>query len=137
MTVLKKLGLVDLQKGIQDKLKEHTDTKCFDVAPVNEPAPLYYVEVVAKRDASSKNMWREVFTVWIHAIAETNKSKEQVYTLIQEAEEALTEEISLPEGFELMLQSEQGLQTIKEDESGEYHAVLAYEFMVSYGFKCK
>ena len=52
-------------------------------------------------------------------------------------DEALTEDIRLPEGFELVMQTNNGVQTIKTDETNEKHAVLAYEFMVCYGFKWK
>ena len=82
-------------------------------------------------------MWRDVFTVWIHAIAEKGDSSVQIYELIQNLEEALTEEIILPEEYELVMQINNGIQTIKKDETNEKHAVLAYEFMVCYGFKCK
>ena len=60
-----------------------------------------------------------------------------VYNLIQKLEEALTEDISLPEPYQLVMQTNNGIQTIKTDETGEKHAVLAYEFMICYGFKCK
>lgn len=82
-------------------------------------------------------MWRDVFTVWIHAVAEPGESSVRIYSLIQELEEALTEDIELPEGFDLIMQTNNGVQTIKTDETNEKHAVLAYEFMICYGFKCK
>ena len=133
----KQLGLVDLISAIQKKVKERTGIVCYDAVPQNAPSPFYFAEVVGKRPAHSKTMYRDVFTVWIHVIAEPGESSVQVYDLIQRLEEALTEDISLPEEFELIMQTNNGVQTIKTDETNEKHAVLSYEFMVCYGFKCK
>lgn len=133
----KQLGLVDLISAIQKKVQDNTGTTCYDAVPDNAPSPFYFAEVIGKRPAHSKTMWRDVFTVWIHAIAEPGKSSVQVYKLIQDLEEALSEDIELPEGFDLIMQTNNGVQTIKSDETNEKHAVLAYEFMVCYGFKCK
>ncbi len=133
----KQMGLVDLIAAIQSKVEQKTGIKCYDAVPQNAPSPFYYAEVVGKRPAHSKTMWRDVFTVWIHCIAQQQTSSVPVYHLIQSLEEALTEDIDLPEDYELVMQTNNGVQTIKTDETGEKHAVLAYEFMVCYGFKCK
>lgn len=133
----KQMGLVDLISAIQNKVEERTGIRCYDAVPINKISPFYYAEVVGKRPAHSKTMWRDIFTVWIHAIAEPGESSVQIYDLIQRLEEALTEDIDLPEEYELIMQTNNGIQTIKTDETKEKHAVLAYEFMVCYGYKCK
>lgn len=133
----KQLGIVDLISAIQSKVQDSTNMACYDAVPGNTPSPFYFAEVVGKRPAHSKTMWRDVFTVWIHAIAEPGDSSVQIYEMVQNLEEALTEDISLPEEFELIMQTDNGIQMIKTDETGEKHAVLAYEFKVCYGFKCK
>lgn len=133
----KQLGLVDLISAIQKKVRDNTETTCYDAVPDNASSPFYFAEVVGKRPAHSKTMWRDIFTVWIHAVAEPGESSVQIYDLIRELEESLSEDIELPEGFELVMQTNNGIQTIKTDETNEKHAVLAYEFMVCYGFKCK
>lgn len=133
----KQMGLVDLISAIQKKIEDKTELKCLDAVPTNELSPFYYAEVVGKRPAHSKTMWRDIFTVWIHAIAEPGESSVQIYELIQRLEEALTEDVDLPEEYELIMQTNNGIQTIKTDETKEKHAVLAYEFMVCYGYKCK
>ena len=133
----KQMGLVELISAIQKKVEDKTGIKCFDSVPENEISPFYYAQVVGKRPAHSKTMWRDIFTVWIHAIAEPGESSVQIYELIQNLEEALTEDIELPEEYELIMQTDNGIQTIKTDETREKHAVLAYEFMVCYGYKCK
>ena len=133
----KQLGLVDLIHGIQAIVEEKTGVKCYDAVPRNAPSPFYFAEVIGKRPAHTKTMYRDVYTVWIHAIAQSGDSSVQIYEMIQQLEETLTEDISLPEGFELILQASNGVQTIKTDETNEKHAVLSFEFTVCYGFKCK
>ena len=138
--MLKKLGLVDLIHSIQSKSEQNIEgVRCYDSVPKNAPSPFYFVEVVGKRPADTKTMFCEIFTVWIHAIAapEGNGSSIGIYNMIESLEESMTEDIELPECFNLVLQSSTGVQTIKTDETREKHAVLAYEFKVSYGFKVK
>lgn len=133
----KQLGLVDLISAVQKKVEDRTGLKCYDAVPDNAESPFYFAEVAGKRPVPSKTMYRDVFTVWLHAIAEPGDYSTQIYELIQRLEESLTEEISLPEDVQLLLQTNNGVQTIKTDETNEKHAVLAYEFAVCYGFKCK
>lgn len=137
--MLRKLGLVDLIQAVQNKVEQNTEgVRCYDSVPKNAPSPFYFVEVVGKRPADTKTMFCEIFTVWIHAIAAPdNGSSIGIYSMIESLEESMTEDIELPECFNLILQSSTGVQTIKTDETKEKHAVLAYEFKVSYGFKVK
>lgn len=133
----KRLGLVDLISAIQLKVEEKTGLKCYDAVPSNAPSPFYFAEIVQKKADNTKTMLRDVFTVFIHAVAEPTGSSEQIYDLIQKLEEALSEEIELPEEFELILQTENGLQALKTDETDEKHAVISYDFTVCYGYKFK
>lgn len=133
----KRLGLVDLISAIQLKVEDKTGLKCYDAVPSNVPSPFYFAEVVQKKADNTKTMLRDVFTVFIHAVAEPTGSSEQIYDLIQKLEEALSEEIELPEEFELILQTENGLQALKTDETDEKHAVISYDFTVCYGYKFK
>jgi hypothetical protein len=135
--MLQKLSLIDLVKGVKNKLEEKTDTPCYDEWPANESAPLYYIEAVNKLSANTKTMFSEVCTILIHIISEEEQKNVQAYSLIQRAEEALTEDINLPEGFELISQVSQGIISDKKDEDGEEHVVIVYDFKVSYGFKMK
>lgn len=133
----KQLGLLDLVHAVQEKVENKTELRCYDAVPDNAPSPFYFAEVVSKRPAHTKTMYRDVFTVWIHVIAEPGQSSVRIYELIQLLEEAMTEDITLPDGFELVLQTNNGVQSIKIDETNEKHAILAFEFTVCYGFKCK
>ncbi|HEQ2560593.1 TPA: DUF5072 family protein [Streptococcus pyogenes] len=135
--MLKKLGLVDLHASIKQKIEDKTGLMAYDHVSEDMPSPFYFIEVVDKRPEDTKVMWCEVFTVWIHAIAEAGKSKIAIYDMIEKLEEALTEELVLPEEIDILRQSEVGMQSLQEDETGEMHAIVAYEIKVSYGFKVK
>ncbi len=93
------LGLVDLISAIQMRIEGKTGLKCYDAVPPDAPSPFYFAEVTGKRPAHSKTMFRDVFTVWIHAISEPEESSVQIYELIQCLVEALTEDVELPKDF--------------------------------------
>lgn len=132
-----KLSPVTLIAAVQDKIESLTDLRCYDHVPLNEASPLYFAEITRIQPANSKTMYRDVYSVAIHCIAEENPSSVGVYNLIENLQSALSEDISLPEPFTLVMQTDNGVQTIKTDESGEKHAIVNFDFMVSYGFRCK
>ncbi|MBA4701096.1 MAG: DUF5072 family protein [Ruminococcus sp.] len=137
----KQLGWSVLIAAIQKKIQDNTGLACLSVMPANAEGPFYFTEVVGKRPAHSKTMYKDVFTVWIHTIAEPpekeGESSVPIYELIQKLEEALTEDIELPEDVELIRQTNLGIPAIKAEETSDTHTVLAYEFMVCYGLQCK
>lgn len=135
--LLHKLSPTDLVSAIQQKIQAFTGLRCYDAVPDNAGSPFYFAEVVKILPANTKTMFRDNYTVWIHCITEKSESSVWVYKLIQELQEALTEDIELPEPFELIMQTDGGVQTIKTDETGEKHAIVIFEFTVCYGFKCK
>lgn len=132
-----KLSPVTLIAAVQDKIESLTDLRCYDHVPLNEASPLYFAEITRIQPANSKTMYRDVYSVAIHCIAEESPSSVGVYNLIENLQSALSEDITLPESFELVMQTDNGVQTIKTDESGEKHAIVNFDFMVSYGFMCK
>ncbi|HIT65812.1 MAG TPA: DUF5072 family protein [Candidatus Merdisoma merdipullorum] len=132
-----KLSPVTLVAAVQKKIQVHTGLKCYDAVPKNAKSPFYFVEVTRILPANTKTMFRDNYTVWVHCIAEKEESSVGAYQLIEKLQEALSEDIVLPEPFELIMQTDDGVQTIQTDETGEKHAVAAFEFMVCYGFKCK
>lgn len=132
-----KLSPVTLIAAVQDKIESLTDLRCYDHVPLNEESPLYFAEIIRIQPANSKTMFRDVYSVAIHCIAEESPSSVGVYNLIENLQSALSEDISLPEPFELVMQTDNGVQTIKTDESGEKHAIVSYDFTVCYGFICK
>lgn len=132
-----KLSPVTLIAAVQDKIESLTDLRCYDHVPLNEASPLYFAEITRIQPANSKTMYRDVYSVAIHCIAEESPSSVGVYNLIENLQSALSEDITLPEPFTLVMQTDNGVQTIKTDESGEKHAIVNFDFMVSYGFMCK
>lgn len=136
-----RLSPTALMAAIQSKIEEKTGIRCYDYVALNTPSPFYFAELVRSTPANSKTMFRDVFTVNIHCIAAPPEgdviSSAGVYELIDSLEEALTEDIELPEPFELIMQTNNGIQNIKTDETREKHATLSYDFMVCYGFMCK
>ena len=132
-----KLSPVTLIAAVQDKIERLTDLRCYDHVPMNEESPLYFAEITRIQPANSKTMYRDVYSVAIHCIAEESPSSVGVYNLIENLQSALSEEITLPEPFTLVMQTDNGVQSIKTDESGEKHAIVNFDFMVSYGFMCK
>lgn len=135
--MLKKLGLVDLHKALKENLEYFTGLKAYDYVPDGAPAPFYVIEIVDKFPEDTKVMWAEVFTVWVHAIAKESDSKVGIYKMVEEAEEALTMQLQFPENITLLRQSQTGMQTLQQDESGEWHGILSYDIKVAYGFKSK
>lgn len=132
-----KLGLTDLVSAIQIKVNEKTGLSCYDEMSLDATRPFYFVEVVQKKSANTKTMLRETFNVDIHIISEPSSKLERIYKLIQMVEEALSENIELPNAFELIFQNEDGLKALKTEETKEKHAILSYKFMVCYGYKLK
>ena len=132
-----KLSPVTLIAAVQEKVEALTGLRCYDHVPLNEASPLYFAEITRIQPANSKTMYRDVYSVAIHCIAEESPSSVGVYNLIENLQSALSEDITLPEPFTLVMQTDNGVQTIKTDESGEKHAIVNFDFMVSYGFMCK
>lgn len=132
-----KLSPVTLVAAVQEKIQANTGLRCYDAVPLNAESPFYFAEVTRILPANTKTMFRDTYTVWIHCIAEKSESSVGVYQLIEKLQEALSEDVTLPAPFELVMQTDGGVQTIQTDETGEKHAVAAFEFMVCYGFKCK
>ena len=133
----KKLNLTDLIAAIQAKVEVKTGLRCYDHVELNAESPFYFAEVVRLTPANSKTMYRDNIEVYIHCIAAESPSSVGVYNLIDDLQEALSEDIELPEPFELIMQTDSGVQVIKTDETGEKHAVVGFMFMVCYGFICK
>lgn len=132
-----KLSPVTLIAAVQEKVEALTGLRCYDHVPLNEASPLYFAEITRIQPANSKTMYRDVCSVAIHCIAEESPSSVGVYNLIENLQSALSEEITLPEPFTLVMQTDNGVQTIKTDETGEKHAIVNFDFMVCYGFICK
>ena len=56
---------------------------------------------------------------------------------IRDSNEALTEDIELPQPYILVMQKDSGRQQTDQKENDKREAVEAYDFVVSYGLKFK
>lgn len=134
--MLKKLSIVDLISAMQNQFERNTDYKCVD-NPVNEPSPFYYIELANKEEANTKTMYCEKFSVLVHIISEPYKGNTQNYDMITQLEEAMTEELLLPEPYTVITQTESGVNARQKDETGEKHTVILFEIKVCYDYKIK
>ena len=134
----KQIGLVELVSAIQYTVQNNTKLNCYDVVPKNTPTPFYVVELIGKQAVPSKTMYVDKFTFNIHVFAKNDGSSVQIYQVINLLEEALTDDILLPDGYYLVMQTATGIQSIyDEEETNEKHAILTYEFTVCYDYKIK
>lgn len=134
---LNKLGPLELVKSVKALLEKNTNIAIYDVPPINESAPLAFIELSSITPVQNKTMYRDKYIVFVHVIAKPSDSNVEMYKMIQEIEEAFSENILLNERFKLIKQVSEGLITIKKDPSGEKHAILSYSFDICYGFKLK
>ena len=134
--MLVQINLTDLMAAIKQRA-ERSGLPVYDRVPDNEESPLIYMQLVAQRPADTKTMYCSEYEVWLHVIAEETPSSVPMFEYIQQVQEAMTDDIVLPERFELVLQTNNGVQYTAIDPSGESHAVLSYMFRIAYGFKCK
>lgn len=121
-----------------DHVEGKTGLRCYD-DPNNKESPLYSVQLVRSEPSDTKTMYVDVLEVWAHCVSAPVKpySNAPVLELVQTLEEAMSEDVALPDGYRMLRQVYNGLQTLKVDESGEGHAVLSFQFHICYGFRCK
>ena len=87
--VLQKLSPISLIAAIQKQVRI-TGLKCYDAVPDNASSPFYFAEIVRILPQNTKTMFRDIYTVWIHCIAEKSDSSVGIYNLIEQLQEALT-----------------------------------------------
>ena len=133
----RKVSVTDLQKAIQSKIEDKTGLRCYDFVEKNTPSPFYFIEFISKQPNDTKTMLRESFSFYIHSIAEPGNSSVGIYKLIQSLDEALGEDVSLPQDFELIRQVNNGVLNIKTDETNEKHSISEFVFDICYGYKIK
>lgn len=134
--MLTQLNLTDLMAAVKAKA-ERSGLPVYDKVPVNTPSPLVYMQFISQKPADTKTMFCSDYEVWLHVIAEETESSVPMFQYIANVQEALTEDVVLPERFILVMQTNNGVQYTATDPSGEQHAVLSYTFKIAYGFKCK
>ena len=135
--MLTKLETITIHKLLKNHIEARTDLPCYDTVPQTAQSPFYFAELIGKRPDNTKTMWREIYTFNIHCIAAPDAGSVGIYDLIDKLETAMTDDLELPEPYWLVLQTNNGIQTIKKDETDEKHAVLSYDLTVCYGYKMK
>ncbi|MGM0239868.1 tail completion protein gp17 [Enterococcus sp. AZ103] len=136
--MLEQLSLSDLLVGVIDVLKKNIkDIQILDHVPKNQKLPFVSVELIGVEPIPSKTMWKDKYQIYIHGWADGSKGSLPIFDLADKIREAMTVEVQLPDGFELLIQKPEGAQRILEDESKTRHAVLGYSLTVTYGFKFK
>ena len=137
--MFRRLSPTELLSVLIEHVETRTGLRLYDNADGKE-SPFYSFEGIEREPNDTKTMFMDRFTLSIHCISAPPKgeySSQQVLDMETALEEALTDELSLPEPFQLVNQECQGIDTVKRDPSNEGHAVVTYIFDVSYGFKCK
>lgn len=136
--MIQRLSIASFLGLLIDHIEGRTGKRCYD-DPDGKPSPFYSVQIVKSGPANTKTMYVDSYEVWIHCISKPVNpySNAPVLELVRELEEAMTDDLFLPEPYDLIRQEHGGLQALKKDESGEGHAVVSYAFHVSYGFRCK
>lgn len=134
---LQRLSPVDLVGAVARLVESGTGTACVTAVRDDEESPFFFVEAVGSRPAKSRTMFLEDFTCYVHAVSVPSESQLEVLGMVAEMEEAMEAGVSLRAPFHLVLQSEDGIQRVTRDPTGEWHAVTAYTFRVSYGLKIK
>lgn len=108
--MLRRLSPVTLLAAVRSAVEAGTGKACVS-DPDGRKAPFYGMELVGSEPKRTKCMRLDEFSVYIHAFAPPSPS--------------------------LAGQDEDGIVQIKRDESDEWHAVIAYRFIVSYGLLVK
>lgn len=135
--MLKKFSITELVKAIQKTVKAGTGMKCLDHVEQDEQSPFYYVEFRQSRPVDSKTMFVEDYMVYIHIVTEETNSSVPMYRYIELLEEAMTEDIEVPDPYNLVMQTDNGVVSIYKEETEELHGIVSFTFRISYGWKCK
>lgn len=133
---LRRISPVDLVAAVVARVSEGTGTKCV-LNPDGEESPLYSASLVGTRPGKSKSMFLDVYQIQLHAISAPSGSSGSVMGMVAALEEAMERDVALPAPFWLVRQDDMGIQNVKRDPTGEWHAIVAYELTVSYGLMIK
>ncbi|MCO7125115.1 DUF5072 domain-containing protein [Sporolactobacillus shoreicorticis] len=131
-----KLSFTDVLAAIIQKIEANTDLRCYDSIPENAPVPFYHAEMLGSIPEKSKTMMKDRYQAVIHVHTE-GKGSVAIFDAIHKLEEALTEDIELPDGYEMILQVPNGVSQILNEEDGTKHAIIGYDFVVFSGYKVK
>ncbi|MEI5991442.1 hypothetical protein A5881_002977 [Enterococcus termitis] len=136
--MIEQLALSDLLSGVLGVLRQTIkDVPILDYVPKDQDIPFVNVEVVGVEPVPSKTMWKDKYIIYIHGWADGSESSVPIFDIADKIREAMTVEVALPEGYDLLLQRPEGVQRILQDEADVRHVVVGYALTVTYGFKMK
>ena len=133
---LVRLSPVTLVGAVARLVEDGTGSRCV-ANPSGEKSPFFFVEFAGSRPVRSRTMFLEDMTCYVHAVSAPSESQLDVLEMATSMREAMEAVVELPPPFHLVLQSEDGIQRVMRDPTGEWHAVAAYTFRISYGLKIK
>lgn len=133
---LRRLSPVDLVAAVVARVSGGTGVRCV-LDPGDERSPLYSVSLTGMRPERSKSLRIDVYELQVHAISAPSRTSEAALSMVWALQEAMEADVELPRPFCLVRQDDMGLQSVKRDPTGEWHAVVAYEVTVSYGLMVK
>ncbi|MCG4732711.1 DUF5072 domain-containing protein [Casaltella massiliensis] len=134
--IYQRINLNDLISAVETQVKERTGVECSSQIRETAGEPYYYIQVVKTQTTGSKTSYCETITVWIYAVCPSNDQHEK-NNMLNALNEALTEDIELPQPYILVMQKDSGRQQTDQKENDKREAMEAYDFVVSYGLKFK
>lgn len=136
--MLQQLSIVDVVAGVMEVLKKNIpDVPIADSMPKKSVTPLVHVAFGGIEPADTKTMYRTKYQILLYGFADGSQGSVAIFNLIQQIQEAMTDEPTLPEGCELLGAVPKGVAAIQDQADGSKMCVLTYELTVSYGFKFK
>lgn len=126
-----RIGKARFLGQLRSFIEEQTGTPCYNNA-ASHASPFYAIQLMKTQQNDPKNEQIDQFNVSIHCISEKTKpySNAKVLGLVDDLEAAIENNVKLDAPFEVYRQENLGLQTLKEDQSGEGHAVIEVHFHV-------
>lgn len=133
---LRRLSPVALVEAVRDLVEDGTGLECT-MNPDGKASPFYGIELVGSAPAKSKTMRLEAFSLLLHCISVPSETQLECLGMVNALEEAMEAFPCLTAPFRVVRCDDGGVQQIKRDETGEWHAVVAYTVTVSYGLIIK
>lgn len=137
--LLRRFSVTELLAVLMDHISTRTGHPVYD-HPGDQKSPFYAFESITSKPNNTKTMFMDRYEVPIHVISEPIKGEfsiQPTLDLIQELEEAMSEEITLPCQFLLVNQEYGGIEVLKQDPSNEGHGIVNFAFDICYGYNIK
>jgi hypothetical protein len=136
--MLQQLSVVEVVGGVMDVLKKNIpDVPVKDSMPKDSITPMINVSFGGIEPADTKTMFRTKYQILLYGFADGSHGSVAIFNLIQQIQEAMTDEPALPDGCELIGSFPKGVAAIQDQSDGSKMCVLTYELTISYGFKFK